>query len=499
MKHLLLSLFLAVPALAQLRESVTVQVVEVPVYVTAGAEPVTNLTRENFQLFVNGKPQAIDYFDRIDFAAIAPERARDPRQRRLYMLVFDVNTSPNALHRARNAALDLIDHAEVDHTFSVATIGRGASGVIVPFTRDRLLIRHAIRNLKVSLAGDPLRLSLTSGERGGETGLPGLDDRLLLMPGEFDLDSLSMISDMFFQLSELAGRLSGFEGYKHLVLLSRGFDAAALHGIVGPPKPGGLRNMAGSQRSGATLAAAPNAALLGQLRVMAQTFADAGVFLDAIDTAGLRPMQELWDNESLTAMVRPTGGALIEHRNDLTGALQLLIDQQRVVYVLGFRPGNTGDSTNRIHVKVTGAPRGAHVAFRPSYSTSVAPPDTADRLRLADIVMNDIPQNGVTAEVHVEGGLVELEIPGREVLAHAVAGNVGAEAMFYITSGSTVVAFRSKKVTVDVGRAEAGLMERPLRVVEPFDLPPGAYVAKVLVRIDGSGALGFARAEFNVE
>ena len=58
------------------------------------------------------------------------------------------------------------------------------------------------------------------------------------------------------------------------------------------------------------------------------------------------------------------------------------------------------------------------VSYRPSYSTSAPPPDTADRLRLADIVMNDIPQHGVTANVRVEGATVELEVPGPEVLGY---------------------------------------------------------------------------------
>ena len=57
-----LSLVVAV-APAQVRETTTVEVVEVPVYVGANGEPVLSLTRENFQLFVNGKLQPIEYFD----------------------------------------------------------------------------------------------------------------------------------------------------------------------------------------------------------------------------------------------------------------------------------------------------------------------------------------------------------------------------------------------------------------------------------------------------
>ena len=502
----LLSL-LAASALGQLRESVTVQVVEVPVYVTAAGAPVTSLTRENFLLFVNGKPQSIDYFDQIDFAALPPERARDPRQRRLYMLVFDLNSTPNDLHRAQRAAIELLDGAAVDHTFAVASLGRGSIGVIVPFTRDRLVVRHAIRNLKVSLTGDPLRLGLTPGERGGEFGRPERlnDPRLTAGPGEPEIDVISMISDEIYGLGELATRLAGMEGHKHVVLLSRGFEGSVLHGITPPARHGDLRTgpMNGLMRlndsRASVLSYAPNAALLTQLRHMIEEFTKAGVFLHAIDTAGLRPMQTAYDNESLYALARDTGGTVIDRRNDLTSALQVLIDRQRVVYVLGFRPPAGGSDTNRINVKLIGAPRGARATFRPSYSAIFDPPDNADRLRLADIVMNDIPQNGVTADVRVEGSTLELEIPGREVLAHAVAGMVGAEAMFYVVAGPAVVEFRTKKITIDVAQAEWGLNESPLRVRETFDLPPGKYAAKVLVRIDGSGALGFARRDFSVE
>ena len=508
MRKLFVALFLiAGTAAAQMRESVTVQVVEVPVYVTAHGEPVTDLTRENFRLFVNGKPQAIDYFDRIDFASLPPERAKDPRQRRLYMLVFDLNVTPNDLHRAQKAAIKLVDDAQEDHTFAVASLGRGSHGVIVPFTRDRLVIRHAIRNLKVSLTGDPLRLGLTPGERGGELGRPERlnDPRFSGMPEDLDIDILALISEEIAELGELAIRLGGMEGYKHVVFLSRGFDPVALHGITGPPKPGDIRtgpmgpHARFADQYSTALSFSPNAALLTQLRYMSEQFAKSGVFLDAIDVAGLRPMQTLYDNESLTALVRDTGGTLIDRRNDLTGALQVLLDRQRVVYVLGFSPPPSRVETNVIKVKLTGAPRGAHVSHRPSYSITAEPPDTSDRLRLADIVMNDIAQNGVTTAVHAAGREVELEIPGREVLAHSVLGTIGAEAMFYVVSGPTVVASRTKKITVDVARAEAALTEQPLRVRETFDLPPGNYTAKVLVRIDGSGALGFARTDFTVQ
>ena len=54
-----------------LREVTTVEVVEVPVYITTSGAPLTGLTLDHFRLFVNGKPQSIDYFDVVDFAGLS--------------------------------------------------------------------------------------------------------------------------------------------------------------------------------------------------------------------------------------------------------------------------------------------------------------------------------------------------------------------------------------------------------------------------------------------
>ena len=388
----------------------------------------------------------------------------------------------------------------------MASLGYGPLKMVVPFTRDRLALRRAIRSLKVSLAGDPLHLGMTTTERGGELGRPQTVENPMfdVRVGEIPFEYEEIVSQTISELGELAFRLSGMEGYKHVVLLSPGFDTTILHGVpiarARNPIQVGPGGMASSQER---TIGSPNARLLTEMRYLAEKYAKSGVFLDAIDTAGLRPQQTLADNESLSAITHDTGGTLIEHRNDLTTAMQALIDRQRVVYVLGFVPPKSDRDTNRIGLKLVNAPRGARAAYRPFYSTVVDPYDSADRLRLADIVTSDIPQNGVTTTATVEaapgGATIEASIPGPEMLAHAIAGYVGAETMLYVFDGPRVVNFITKKLSIDVQRAEAGLAAgAPVRVREKFDLPPGKYAAKVLVRIDGSGELGFARTDFEV-
>lgn len=103
-------------------EVVTVEVVDVPVYVINHGKPVRDLTKGDFELFVNDKRQPIDYFERIDFAAAAaaaPTEARpatapvtDPRERRLFLLLFDLAYNrPSALARAQKAAATMVDRA----------------------------------------------------------------------------------------------------------------------------------------------------------------------------------------------------------------------------------------------------------------------------------------------------------------------------------------------------------------------------------------------------
>src|SRR5947209_9450173 len=118
-----LLLLLALPLFsATTREVHTVEVVQVPVYVSTSAGAVTGLTRDNFELFVNGKRQPFQYFDVVDFASSAATARPDPRQRRLYCLVFDLfYASPNEIHRAQVAAAQIVERAARDDVFAVAT------------------------------------------------------------------------------------------------------------------------------------------------------------------------------------------------------------------------------------------------------------------------------------------------------------------------------------------------------------------------------------------
>src|SRR5437588_9090685 len=105
--------FAAVAVYAQVKETVTVSVVEVPVTVVDRAgEPVRGLTAANFKILDEGKERPVTAFDTIDFASAESLKATSPMNpaaRRNFMLLFDTGySSPKSIERAQTAARDFI-------------------------------------------------------------------------------------------------------------------------------------------------------------------------------------------------------------------------------------------------------------------------------------------------------------------------------------------------------------------------------------------------------
>ncbi len=491
-------------AAPETHERTTVEVVQVPVYVTTNGASVRGLTRSDFELRVNGRPRDVDYFDLVDFASLSPDQTRDPRQRRLYVLLFDlVNSSPFSSLRAKRAAEHYIESAQPSDYFAVALLSRyNDIDFIVPLTRDKAALRRAVASFRPASSADPLRLTVSQAERAAlvddnSRELTELRHSGSGVAAELAADRMRIRTvDQLGALGDLAERMAAMQGYKHVVLLSGGFDNSLL--LEGRPATTNIFQV-GPAPQLASLARQQTPMFDTHLpfsqRLMQKKFAAAGVFLDAIDVAGLRPYNEP-PNESLHFVVADTGGQVVEHRNDLTAAMQRLTDSQQVVYVLGFRAQDTGRKQNTISVHVNGAPRGSRVAYRESYSSTPDKPSSNDGLHLADIIINDIPQNGITMTASVttapNRATVNVALPGRELAA--LAGDdarIKGEALIYVFTGQKAVAFARQEInahTTDTANVE---------MAQSFDLPPGTYAMKVLVRLD-SDTMAFARKDFTI-
>lgn len=507
---LTLVVLMSLPLAAQsVREVTTVEVVEVPVYVTDHGKPVTGLTREQFRLLVNGKPQSIDYFDVVDFAALSAEDAQNPKQRRLYFLLFDLTSEPFAILRARTAVDKFVQQAGPADVFAVATLSSRGLNVVVPFTRDRDPIRSGVRSLNAETR-DPLRLATSSpAQYMFEKSRWDTGDDLLVRNSLTELmEDLAAEPERrraarkIELLDRLARQLAPLEGHKHVILLSTGFDTSVVLGRsrAGQQLTDVQQGPLGSitERLQVTRSSPPKAepGMLQTLGEMNTRYAGASVFLDAIDIAGLRTTIGSSGKDTLYLLART--GQVIANRNNLVEAISHLTNTQRIVYVLGFH-ARAAQKTNSIRVQLVNVPGSPHVSHRRSFSST--PSSRTSALLLADIVANDIPQSGLSVVASVDAAkprsaTLSITIPGRELLAFG-GDHVSAQALLYIFSAAGSVAFQGKEIRIDTKRA-AGLEELDLGIRETFELEPGAYTAKVLIRIIGTDVRGFARTEFTV-
>src|SRR5438132_9332836 len=162
----LIILVAAVVALAQVRETVNVNVIEVPVTVVdSSGNPVRGLTKENFELYDQGKKRVITSFDKIDFgtaeslSAISP---LNPAARRTFLLLFDLGySSPNSLQRAQDAARRFVKQSvQPRDLVGVGTIdaNRGFH-LLAAFTTDRQLVESAVNDPHNFRGIDPLQIA----------------------------------------------------------------------------------------------------------------------------------------------------------------------------------------------------------------------------------------------------------------------------------------------------------------------------------------------------
>jgi hypothetical protein len=371
-------------------------------------------------------------------------------------------------------------------------------------------VRRAIQKMKGASDEDPLHLALAPAERAelvtsdrfaeSENVQRLIDDSAI---AQLTADpARRRIRDQIENLGDLADRLAPLEGNRHVVLLTSGFDASLFHG-AGPAQTIGRGVMFGPgaqmnrpMRQGSSLGMS-DPGVTRAAKEMYARFTRAGVFLDCIDIEGLRPsVSSSADSEGLSMLARDTGGQVVLNRNDLGEAMQTLADMQRVVYVLGFHNRATGRSENKIAVRLRGVDGHPTVSYRPSYSPAAAGRSTENGLQLADILLNDIPQNGVTVNASAKGSTVSVSIPAREMLAQIDEKTARADAMIYVFSGTRAVATKVKQIDIESERAAKAPAGAAIHFDETFDLPPGNYTAKVLVRL--GEAMGFARTDFKV-
>ena len=257
------------------QDTTDVVVIEVPVHVTKGGEPVRGLDADNFELIVDRKKQKLLDFDVIDLSTLSAVPAAGSPQavpvvaRRHFLLLFDLSfAEPAGVVRAQVAARKLVlDGLHPTDLVGVATyIETVGAEVVLGFTSDRRQIDYALATLgEISPAQkirDPLGIMLADHKKIMESGgfqydlenhspkpenpersngyettlmvdsmyLANLKDRGAMSGIASRSETRNQILALSSSFSELADHLASVQGRKHIVYFSEGFDSTSLLG-----------------------------------------------------------------------------------------------------------------------------------------------------------------------------------------------------------------------------------------------------------------------------
>lgn len=382
MKHISIAALLLIAAsqtLAQqpYMEKIDVNVVNVDVTVTSHGKPVRGLTKDDFIILEDGKPQPVTNFyavegtsavvraDAPSGAAAAPavNAVSDERFRRRVLVVVDnINTSKITRNRALAKLESFIDErfASGQYDWSIAVAGSQLH-VLLPVTSDKETLHTAIEMIRKEATWQQYRDAMSAREEAAAHGAKDARD-VATVPAEFsssnpsswfatfeghdvnpnvainsimaERESEMMSGGSIRALRDALRAFSTAPGRKLILLLTSGMlPAADAH----------LENLQGSATANALEMGSQSAKAAVLLRDMLIHEANASnVSVYIVNPDGLDPESPL-PNSSMFWLAHETGGTLMNpNRPEL--ALQRFEEMSGSFYSLGYAAHHADDA-----------------------------------------------------------------------------------------------------------------------------------------------------------
>jgi VWFA-related protein len=528
-------------------EQVTVDVV---VTDKKGA-PVTGLTADDFQILEEDKPQKVASFESVQVPAAAsektPERPRistnlDPETRtgRSFVLVFDdIHLTPFQAHRAKAAVSEFLKSGvrEGDRVSLVAT-GGGAwwttrmeagrdelislvkrlDGRFIPDTApDRMsdyeaMRIHIFRDAQVE--GVVSRRFETFGvnkQQGNDIERFGDGDPLVRgRAAEIYWASVSRNRITLQILHRVLLSLAANKGRKAVILVSQGF-------IYDSNLSEFKDTILASRRANAAIYFLDTKGLGGVPDLYTSAEFGPNINTQDLGQAFLNTMQEAEGSESLAS---DSGGFTVRNTNDFARGIQRIANESRSYYLIGYTPSDQrrDGRFRKISVKLTRA-KGLQVRARKGYyapldaalaASTVKPPVGDPDVQAALDSPYDAKEIPLRMTSYVFGEtllgkasvLVATEVDVRPFQFKEEDGRfVDSIEFLLIAAHRESGEFFRYDQKVDM-RLQAETKDKIFRtwypIVRDFELAPGGYQAKIVVRDKNSGRIGTVVHEFEV-
>jgi VWFA-related protein len=524
---------------------VTTRLVLVDVVVTdSDGRPITGLTRDDFTILEQGKPQPVAVFSAEQLGAEPGPAAEVPplppytytnkaeyskRRGPLTIILMDaLNTPVKDQMYARQQSLEYLrNQYQKGQAAAVFALG-DTLAVLQDFTTNPELLRAALESYAVSRSSKlegrvealqpPLKEVLVAAA--GEAATRAVFERTRFAVNQFESERISVATDLrvaatLEALDAIARACAGYPGRKNLIWISGAFPLYIM--------PSSLYS---AER-----------AYSAQVTRTANLLSEAQIAVYPVDARGLvgvdlarpikvergdfvRPMVQLgaapppppepvYDPQAtMKQLAEDTGGRAYINRNDIDRAVALSVADGSSYYTLGYYPTNKKWDGKFRNLKVELRRKGVDVRHRRGYWAidPLAPVKDAkvDERELFAVLRGDpVPATGITFTATVEppppaataAFPLDFLLDGHTLSFEPLAdGRMRYNLAFYV-----VVFDQEGKQVMQKGKAvDAGLKPEVHQQVQergfPFrfdmELPPGRYRLRLAVRDLRSGRVG---------
>jgi hypothetical protein len=206
--------------------------------------------------------------------------------------------------------------------------------------------------------------------------------------------------------------------------------------------------------------------------------------------------------ESLNFIAAETGGRFYKDANDLKPVLDEMLEMTSRYYVLGFQPRGEKGPGSYHKIKVKLARKGVNLSHRPGYFERESGPGVPVLQRTFDaaqLIVTGLGDN----QIAFEGLCLPFPRPGElqalgvvlQVLKPALAWQAGQELAvevygYVVDEKGSVLDHLAQFARVDPARADPDGSRAGLSFQGVFNVPPGRYTIRLLLRDHKTGASG---------
>ncbi|HEY6553726.1 MAG TPA: VWA domain-containing protein, partial [Vicinamibacteria bacterium] len=515
-----------------------------------------SLRKEDFIVTEDGVPQTVVSFDAVQvppLAATAPKArprvssnaGREQSQGRSFVIVFDdINLTPMMSHRAKAAVAEFLKSGvrEGDRVLLVATGGAAWWSTRMEAGRDQLLgllkrldgryipdtspeRMSDYEAMRINVYRDPQVMErvrrrfdtygVTQGNSGRgsqDSGTAGMEDPMVTgRATEVYYQATSRNRITLEIMERVLQALGETRGRKSVILVSQGF-------IYDPNLDEFKRVVQASRRSNAAIYFLDTRGLDGMPLAMTAQFGPA---LDERDI-GFAFTENIDASEGAESIAADSGGFTVRNTNDLNQGIKKIADESRMYYLIGYNPTNTArdGKFRKIQVKLAQGPekKGLRVRARKGYyapsegKTAFTPkpgaPDPEfqaavdspfDRndipLRMTSYVFDETLLGKSQAVIATDLDVRSLTFEERENRFYDTV-----EFLMVVAHRETGEFFRyDQKIEMKLQAATREKLQKTwFPVVRDFELKPGGYQAKMVVREKSTGRIGTLVHEFEV-